>query len=904
MEPIPEEGEEWVVPSSGNRKTVRKREIFTSEQVDTLISTVPKDTVPADWIVENEVIDPEMASSYMTESLAGPHSARGTTFSYTYESHYDNPPEEDEQAADGSGTHQTHKVTKVTKVTTTRSVRQIPVGSPYGDLYFDSSGLPTPSPVVEIDNAVEELGIRLRNTLEERGAPPPAPPVGSRYGNVPDDSQVPGEPDAPSIIQMGLGEVTISWSPPIHGSAQIIGYQIEMRDVPNGDWERAHDQLLRETTCTVTNLDTLGEIQFRVSAASRDGFGPPSAASLPVKVPMEYGHVPVGTSSVPSPPGKPSVISVDGHRATIQWAAPVVTSETSPIAGYQVEYRAFGAADWMIANDELIKDNIFTFDNLRPNGVYEFRVRAKSADGLGLPSKSTEPIHIKPAAPQRGISSRTTTSDIRPPGQPQLDEADMDWVKLEWSESSPGAGYIVEFREVGDPNWYIANPHPITQNCIQVEGLRPGSTYEFRVISVVGNSVSEPSEVSDVIALRPLWKSSGVKGAPERPQAPEYLEIDGDRITICWLPALSSLPVLGYDVEFRDFQQDVGWYKVNDQPVHACKMTVGDLIDGHDYQFRVLAHNVVGCSEPSEPSNPVTIKPSPGDAKFVEAERFGAVKLLQEEMIRESPPLPERDDSPPPLNRHPHNSGSLQWRDPTLKEVIDYLDSHDSHKQLNASGFLQHLTYSDDLVKDETRELGGIPKLIHLLKHENPAIQRNACACIKNLCFRSVNDKNKFAVLDADGVRLLAALLQTTHDNSVKEECTAALWNLSSSDMLKPAILKSATDVLVQQVVVPGAGFHQNGLVTGANGDPLKHYSSLLFKNATGVLRNISAFNTDARRQLRVVPNLIEGLVHFLTIAIERNQADSETVENVVCILRNLSYRIQEVEDPNYDPTP
>ena len=46
------------------------------------------------------------------------------------------------------------------------------------------------------------------------------------------------------------------------------------------------------------------------------------------------------------------------------------------------------------------------------------------------------------------------------------------------------------------------------------------------------------------------------------------------------------------------------------------------------------------------------------DVKYVEAERFGAVRLLQEEMVRESPPLPERDDSPPPL-RAGHNGGRI-----------------------------------------------------------------------------------------------------------------------------------------------------------------------------------------------------------------------------------------------------
>ncbi|KIH46887.1 fibronectin type III domain protein, partial [Ancylostoma duodenale] len=504
-------------------------------------------------------------------------------------------------------------------------------------------------------------------------------------------------------------------------------------------WSYLNLNILRDC---VTNLEgCVGEVQFRVSAAGPGGFGPPSMSSIPVTVPMELSER--GTAGIPLPPGRPAVVSVDGHRATIEWTPPAVDPKSAPLAGYQVEYRVYGTVDWMVANDALIPDCSYTVDNLRPNGVYEFRVRGRNADGLGSPSRSSGATHIKPAAPQRGAGSRPVVSSLRPPGQPQLVEADMEWVKLEWAASEEGAGYIVEFREVGDPNWYTANQHPITQNCIHVEGLRPGSTYEFRVICVAGDSASVPSEVSDIVSLRPLWKPTSVRGVPARPQAPEYLEIDGERITICWLPAHSTLPVLGYDVEFRDFQQDAGWYKVNDQPVHACKMTVGDLIVGHEYQFRVLAHNVVGCSEASEPSPPVTIRASTtGDAKYVEAERFGAIRLLQEEMIRESPPLPERDDSPPPLHRG-KGKGNLQWRDPSLKEVIDYLDNPDREKQLNASGYLQHLTYSDNLIKDETREYGGIPKLIQLLRSDMPVIQKNACACLKNLCFGKENDRNK-----------------------------------------------------------------------------------------------------------------------------------------------------------------
>ncbi|CAI5447841.1 unnamed protein product [Caenorhabditis angaria] len=907
MEPIPEEGteadgSEWggtIQSDSNSKKTTRKKEVYTSEQINTLVSTVPKESVPPEWLVENQVVDPDMATSYLTESLAGPTSARGSSFSYSYESHYDNPPEEEyQQIVNEDGVHQMQKVTRVTKVTTTRSVRQIPVHSPYSNIDFDSSGLPTP-----MDGAAQ-----IGSDHEDRHAPPPAP-SSFRYSG---EGDVPGAPGVPDIVDVGVGEVTVVWSAPHHrnGDAICRGYQLQMKEMPDGEWEdMGVDQLIKDTSCRVTNL-TSNEVQFRVSAYGRTGFGPPSNPSSTVKIPISEADI-ATSAGAPLAPGRPVVIAVDGQGALIEWTAPVADVNASPPQGYQIEYRVYGSRDWIVANDDsLINDTMYTVENLRPNGVYEFRVRGKNADGLGQPSISSGAVAIRPAAPQRSTPARPVSSSIPPPGQPQMVEAGDDWVKLEWSPAGDDCGYVVEYREVGDPSWHTANYDPIIQNGIQVEGLRRNSTYEFCVTSIINDQSSIPSETSDVIQLRPMGRASSLRVAPEMTQAPEFFDIDGDKITICWLPAHSTLPVMGYDVEFRDLQQDDRWYKVNDQPVFACKMTVGDLIFDHNYQFRVLAHNAAGCSAPSPPTTFVHIQPNTSNGyatantvKYVEAERFGAVPLLQEEIVRESPPLPDRDDSPPPLRRANNN---VQWRDPSLKEVIEYLSSTDKDKQLNASGYLQHLTYSDNLIKEETREYGGIPKLIALLKSDNPRIQKNACACLKNLSYGKENDANKMAVLESDGVKGLAEVLRKTHDSSVKDEATAALWNLSSADMLKPVILDAATDILSQQVLnVPVA--HLNGGATNGhgngNGNPATRENfHTLYKNSTGVLRNISAASQQARRRLRDVPNLIEALVDYLTTAIQKGQVDSPTVENVVCLLRNLSYRIQEVVDPNYDP--
>jgi len=70
------------------------------------------------------------------------------------------------------------------------------------------------------------------------------------------------------------------------------------------------------------------------------------------------------------------------------------------------------------------------------------------------------------------------------------------------------------------------------------------------------------------------------------------------------------------------------------------------------------------------------------------------------------------------------------------------------------------------------------------------------------------------------------------------------------------------------------------------------------------VLRNVSSAGEYARKKLRECEGLVEALLHVVRCALSRADIDDKSVENCVCILRNLSYRCQEVEDPNYDKHP
>ena len=44
-----------------------------------------------------------------------------------------------------------------------------------------------------------------------------------------------------------------------------------------------------------------------------------------------------------------------------------------------------------------------------------------------------------------------------------------------------------------------------------------------------------------------------------------------------------------------------------------------------------------------------------------------------------------------------------------------------------------------------------------------------------------------------------------------------------------------------------------------------------------------------------------DSVLYLVKKAIEKANIDNKSVENCVCVLRNLSYRAQEVDDPNYD---
>lgn len=281
------------------------------------------------------------------------------------------------------------------------------------------------------------------------------------------------------------------------------------------------------------------------------------------------------------------------------------------------------------------------------------------------------------------------------------------------------------------------------------------------------------------------------------------------------------------------------------------------------------------------------------------------------------------------------DGNEVRWRYPDLHEVIMFLSHPNPLVKSNAAAYLQHLCFMDDSVKQKARTLGSVPALVNVLNteiqimrgnsHAPPGqsptrdVQRNTLGALRNLSYGRHNDENKRAVKAANGVQSLITLLKLVgQDQELKELITSVLWNLSSCEDLKKSIIDSAVHDIVHLIIIPGSGWDGRvGMATGmpaalASYDPVygtnvpagEIYWSTVFRNSTGVLRNVSSAGEYARRKLRECDGLCESLLFIVRQAIAKNDIDNKSIENCVCVLRNLSFRCQEVVDVDYDKHP
>ncbi|XP_076014045.1 catenin delta-2 isoform X2 [Genypterus blacodes] len=266
--------------------------------------------------------------------------------------------------------------------------------------------------------------------------------------------------------------------------------------------------------------------------------------------------------------------------------------------------------------------------------------------------------------------------------------------------------------------------------------------------------------------------------------------------------------------------------------------------------------------------------------------------VVESPYSKSGPALPpegslQRSPSIDSIQKDPREFG---WRDPELPEVIQMLQHQFPSVQSNAAAYLQHLCFGDNKIKAEIRRQGGIQLLVDLLDHRMSEVHRSACGALRNLVYGKANDENKVALKNCGGIPALVRLLRKTADVEIRELVTGVLWNLSSCDALKMPIIQDALAVLTNSVIIPHSTWDSS---PNHHDDRKLHlHTSQVLRNATGCLRNVSSAGEEARRRMRECDGLTDALLYVIQTSLGSSEIDSKTVENCVCILRNLSYRL------------
>uniref|UniRef100_A0A4W6BZW8 Myomesin 3 n=1 Tax=Lates calcarifer TaxID=8187 RepID=A0A4W6BZW8_LATCA len=415
----------------------------------------------------------------------------------------------------------------------------------------------------------------------------------------------PASPLSVQVSDVNRDYVFLTWQPPsADGASPVEGYYVERCDLGQGKWVRCNVHTQKMCHYPVFGLKEGTLYQFRVCAVNKAGAGRPSKATEPILTadPLEHTRTTVdrgrtititkdeleGQVKAPFPPTNVHACEVSDTYVVLSWAEPEPRGRET--LNFYVERSLEGKNSWELASlDMVVNSPRFPVFDLVKGKQYCFRVRSINKYGISDPSEPSAPISLGkpqavPAPPHSLMAIRDTDTSVLLQWQEPKDKDDI-------------LGYYLYYNEIGKQDWKTVNNKPFTKTRFIVHGLKTGREYVFRVKSVSRAGNSSYSEESCPILVR-----SAIY-VPSAPSAIALLLCTGSEMVLGWrAPAFSGGdPVRGYYLDQREKDMNT-WREVNIQPVKERQFRVGNLSNGHFYQFRVFAANIAGVGKPSEAS--------------------------------------------------------------------------------------------------------------------------------------------------------------------------------------------------------------------------------------------------------------------------------------------------------------
>ncbi|XP_004465451.1 myomesin-3 [Dasypus novemcinctus] len=209
----------------------------------------------------------------------------------------------------------------------------------------------------------------------------------------------------------------------------------------------------------------------------------------------------------------------------------------------------------------------------------------------------------------------------------------LTWTPPSDTRGSPITGYSIEKCQGESGEWVSCHEAPGGTCRCPIQGLVEGQSYRFRVRAVSRAGSSLPSKASGLVVMcepDEAWKRTeipfdlGNKITVSRddfedsvtiPSAPTNVhasEIRDTYVVLSWEePSPRGKAPLTYSLE-KSVIGSGTWEAISTEtPVKSPRFAVLDLEKGKSYVFRVCSMNQYGMSDPSEPSEPITLGGKP-----------------------------------------------------------------------------------------------------------------------------------------------------------------------------------------------------------------------------------------------------------------------------------------------------
>eukprot|EP00061_Rhincodon_typus_P018657 g47915.t1 len=385
-------------------------------------------------------------------------------------------------------------------------------------------------------------------------------------------------PGKPVPLNITRNSVTLTWTKPeFDGGFKITGYTVEKRDLPSGRWLKANFSNVLETVFTVSGLNEGDKYEFRVLA--RNAAGSISKPSEPTDaiicrddieeprimvdakfkslILLKAGEMFKLEADVRGQPPPTMVWTKDGNELEETGKVEVKMSDFSTVLTHKDSVRRDGGAYMLTASNS--------------GGTAKHVFNVKILDRPGPPEA---PIIISDVTAEKCVIS-------------WLPPADDGGAKIEH--------YVVEKRETSRLAWTnVATDVQLTK--LKITKLLQGNEYIFRVMAVNKYGVGEPLESEPVVAANPFVP-------PSPPKNPTVTAITKDSMVVCWEHPDSDggSEITNYIIERRD-KTGMRWIKCTKRTVTDLRYKVGKLTEGHEYEYRIMAENAAGVSQPSSSS--------------------------------------------------------------------------------------------------------------------------------------------------------------------------------------------------------------------------------------------------------------------------------------------------------------